>query len=192
VKLRGQLVEEWQDEGVRPTYTDLVVKAAARALRAHPRVNASLQGDLIQLHDRIHVGIAVALDEGLIVPVLHDADRLPLKRLARETSALAERARSGKLGYDDVTGGTFSVTSLGMYEVDTFTPIVNPPQAAILGIGRVREGVSLAGQEVVARRTIALSLSFDHRLLDGAPAAAFLRRIKHLLERPYLLFVDDE
>ncbi|MGD9713386.1 MAG: dihydrolipoamide acetyltransferase family protein [Thermomicrobiales bacterium] len=192
VKLRHQLVEEWQNDGVRPSYTDLVIKAVAHALRAHPRVNASLDGDVIRLHDRIHIGMAVALDEGLLVPVLHDADRLPLKRVVRETSALAERARTGTLSYDDIAGGTFSVTSLGMYEVDTFTPIINPPQVAILGVGRVRDSVRLSGQEVVAGRVIALSLTIDHRVLDGAPAAEFLRRIKHLLERPYLLFMDDE
>ena len=192
VRLRNQLVEEWQRDGVRPGYTDLVVKAAAKALREHPRVNASLDGDVIQMHEQVNIGIAVALDDGLIVPVIQDAGRLPLKRLARTAAALAERARGGKLTFDDIAGGTFSVTSLGMYEVDTFTPIVNPPQVAILGVGRVREAVALVGREAVARQVMALSLSFDHRLLDGAPAAEFLRRVKHLLERPYLLLVEEE
>jgi pyruvate dehydrogenase E2 component (dihydrolipoamide acetyltransferase) len=192
VRLRAQLIDEWQRDGPRPAYTDLVVKAAARALREHPRLNASLDGDVIRLHEQINVGVAVALDEGLIVPVLRDADRLPLKRLARESAALVERARSGSLTFDDVSGGTFSVTSLGMYEVDAFTPIVNPPQAAILGVGRVRETVALSGRDVVARQVMTLSLSFDHRLLDGAPAAAFLRRVSHLLGRPYLLLVEDD
>jgi pyruvate dehydrogenase E2 component (dihydrolipoamide acetyltransferase) len=191
VRLRGQLVEDWQGDGVRPGYTDLVVKAAARALRDHPRLNASLEGEVIRLHEQVHIGVAVALDDGLIVPVLHDADRLPLKRIARHSRDLAERARSGQLGFDDVSGATFTVTPLGMYDVDTFTPIVNPPQAAILGVGRVREAVALAGREVVARQVMALSLSFDHRLVDGAPAAEFLRRVKQLLERPYLLLVED-
>ncbi len=190
-RLRSQLVEEWGPDGVRPTYTDLVLRAVARALGEHPRVNASLEGEVIQLHARVNVGVAVALDEGLIVPVVHDADRLPLKALARATAELADRARRGALTYDEVTGGTFSVTSLGMYDVDTFTPIVNPPQAAILGIGRVRDALALEGREVVARKTLPLSLSFDHRVLDGAPAAEFLRRVRTMLERPYLLLVAD-
>ncbi|MFN8556399.1 MAG: dihydrolipoamide acetyltransferase family protein [Dehalococcoidia bacterium] len=192
VRLRTQLVEEWQADGVRPTYTDLVVKAAARALRDHPSVNASLDGDVIRLHAEIHVGVAVALESGLIVPVVRQADRTPLKRLSRTVATLAERARAGTLGFDDVAGGTFSVTSLGMYEVDTFTPIINPPQAAILGVGRIRESVALVGREVVERRVMALSLTIDHRILDGAPAAEYLRRVKHLLERPFLLLMEEE
>lgn len=192
VRLRAQLIEEWQGEGVRPGYVDFTIKASAKALRAHPRVNASLDGEVIRLHDHVGVGMAVALDDGLIVPVIHDADRLPLKRIARQSTDLAERARAGRLGYDDVTGGTFSVTSLGAHGVDAFTPIVNPPQAAILGIGRVRDAVALAGREVIARQGLTLSLSFDHRILDGAPAAEFLGRIRHLLERPYLLLIEDE
>ncbi len=190
VKLRGQLGEEWQQEGVRLGVTDLVIKAVAKALREHPRVNASLDGETIVLHPEINVGMAVALAEGLIVPVLRHADRTPLKQLARESAALAERARAGKLGFEEVTGGTFSVTSLGMYGVDAFTPIVNPPQAAILGVGRIREALALLGGEVTRRSVMTLSLTIDHRVLDGAPAAEFLRRICHLLERPYLLLAE--
>ncbi|HLZ72935.1 MAG TPA: dihydrolipoamide acetyltransferase family protein [Dehalococcoidia bacterium] len=190
LKLRGQLVEEWERDGVRVGFTDLAIKAAARALREHPRVNASLEGDQIVLHAEVNVGMAVALAEGLIVPVLHRADVTPLKQLAERAAALAERARAGKLGFDDVSGGTFSVTSLGMYGVDGFTPIVNPPQAAILGVGRIRDALALEGSEVRRRSVMTLSLTIDHRVLDGAPAAEFLARIRHLLERPYLLLAE--
>jgi len=187
VRLRGQLVEAWREAGIRVSYTDLVVKAAAKALREHPRVNASLESDRIVVHPEVNIGIAVALDEGLIVPVLRDADRKTLKEVARESADLAERARAGKLSLDDVTGGTFSITSLGMYGIDGFTPIINPPQAAILGVGRIREAIALDGERPVARQRMTLSLTIDHRVLDGAPAAAFLGRIGQLLEQPYLL-----
>jgi pyruvate dehydrogenase E2 component (dihydrolipoamide acetyltransferase) len=200
VTLREQLVEEWQSEGLRPTYTDLVLKAAAFALTEHPRVNATLEGESIRLLSEVHVGLAVSLDEGLIVPVVRDADKKSLKQIAAETSDLSEKARANTLSVDDVTGGTFTVTSLGMYGVDTFTPIVTPRQAAILGVGRIREVPAFASDDgppsgtqtgrLVRRSVMDLSLTFDHRLLDGAPAAQFLGRVRALLERPYLLLLQ--
>jgi pyruvate dehydrogenase E2 component (dihydrolipoamide acetyltransferase) len=195
-----ELSERGQAEpggGVSVTYTHAIVKAAALALAEHPRLNSTLEGDAIRLLDEINVGVAVALDEGLIVPVLRQADRKPLRQIAVEARELSEKARQGTLTVDEVTGGTFTVTTLGMYDVDVFTPIVNPPQCAILGVGRVKEvpaflarGESASGGEgdqVVRRSVLNLSLSFDHRLVDGAPAAEFLRSIKHYLERPDLL-----
>ncbi len=199
VKLREQLVEEWQSEGLRPTYTDLVLKAAAFALTEHPRVNATLDGESIRLLSEAHVGLAVSLDEGLIVPVVRDADKKSLKQIAAETSDLSEKARASALTVDDVTGGTFTVTSLGMYGIDTFTPIVTPRQAGILGVGRIREVPAFAPSDslsgtpapgVVRRSVMDLSLTFDHRLVDGAPAAQFLGRVRALLERPYLLLLQ--
>ena len=193
VKLRAQLVEDWEADGVRVTYTDIVIKAAALALRQHPRVNATLDGDQVHVQPNVHVGFAVALDEGLIVPIIRDADALRLKDLARRSAVLATGAREGGLGPDDLTGGTFNVTSLGMFGVDAFTPIINPPQAAILGVGRIVERPGFAGDsgtEVVRRAYLTLSLTIDHRLLDGAPAAQYLQSVAGYLERPYRLFTD--
>jgi pyruvate dehydrogenase E2 component (dihydrolipoamide acetyltransferase) len=209
-----ELSERWQAEpggsgGVSVTYTHAIVKAAALALAEHPRLNSTLEGDIIRLLDEVNVGLAVSLDEGLIVPVVREADRKPLRQIAIEARELSEKARQGTLTVDEVTGGTFTLTTLGMYDVDVFTPIVNPPQCAILGVGRVKEvpaflarggqtaarpGESASGGEgdqVVRRSVLNLSLSFDHRVVDGAPAAEFLRRVKHYLEHPDLLLAEQ-
>ena len=191
VALRRELLDLWADRGLRPTYTDFVIKAAALALRAHPRLNAELRDDVIVLHPQIHVGFAVALDEGLIVPVTRDTDALPLDELAPISADLAVRARERRLGADDLTGGTFTVTSLGMYGIDVFTPIINPPQAAILGVGRISERPVFRGEsnDVERRSFMTLSLTIDHRVVDGAPAAEFLRDVKGILERPAQLIL---
>ena len=191
VDLRRELLELWADRGLRPTYTDFVIKAAALALRGHPRLNAELRDDVIVLHPQIHVGFAVALDEGLIVPVTRDTDALPLDELAPISADLAVRARERRLGADDLTGGTFTVTSLGMYGIDVFTPIINPPQAAILGVGRISERPVFRGEsnDVERRSFMTLSLTIDHRVVDGAPAAEFLRDVKGILERPSQLIL---
>ncbi|HEY3107650.1 MAG TPA: dihydrolipoamide acetyltransferase family protein, partial [Chloroflexota bacterium] len=189
-RLRQQLVGEWeQREGVRITFTDLIVKAAARALVEHPRLNATLRGDQIIEQAEVHVGIAVALDDGLIVPVLRNAERKSLLEIGRETRSLGERARAGRLAIPDVTGGTFTITNLGTYGVDAFTPIINPPEAAILGVGKIASRPVARDDRVVIRPMMWLSLTFDHRIVDGAPAAIFLRRVQEILEKPYLLFV---
>lgn len=169
------------------TYTDLIIKAVAKALRQHPNLNSSLVGEEIVLLDEVNIGLAVALEDGLIVPVIRNADRLSLQEIAAESKRLAEAARAGTLTVDQVTGGTFTITNLGIYEVDAFTPIVNPPECAILGIGRIIEKPVARGGEIAIRQMMHLSLSFDHRLVDGAPAAAFLRTVKRYLEDPYLL-----
>ena len=189
VKLRTQLVAEWEAEGVRPGYTDLVMLAAARALPRHPRMNSALVDDAIVGSEAVHMGMAVALDEGLVVPVVHDAAGKDLKTIAQESSVLAERARAGALTLDDVQGGTFTVTSLGMYGVDGFTPILNAPQTGILGVGRIYEGVSWEGETPVRRQRMRLSLTWDHRVIDGAPAAQFLATVREYLEAPYRLLV---
>ena len=189
VKLRGNLVDEWADDGVRVTYTDLVLVAAARALMRHPKMNASLSHDAITAYDYAHVGIAVALDEGLIVPVIRDAHEKPLREIARESADLASRARAGSLGLGDLADGTFTVTSLGMFGVDTFTPILNPPQAGILGVGRIYDGVKWHDGAPVRTPMLRLSLTWDHRVLDGAPAAEFLAAVREYLEQPYRLLV---
>lgn len=189
IKLRLQLIEEWADEGVRPSYTDLAVKAVAKALARHPLLNARIGEGAIELLEEIHVGIAVALDEGLVVPVVRNADRLSLKAIAQETARLAASARSGRLQLDEMAGGSFSITSLGMYDVDFFTPIINPPNTAILGVGRIHDATAWEGERPFRRSELTLSLTIDHRAVDGAPAAEFLRTVRELLQAPYRLLV---
>ncbi len=169
------------------TYTDLIVKACALALKQHPRLNATVEGDQIKLLADIHMGLAVALDEGLTVPVLRHADRQSLADLARERTRLVEKAKANQLTTPEITGSTFTVTNLGTYEIDAFTPIVNPPEAAILGVGRIVEKVVVYQGKIAQRTMMTLSLSFDHRLVDGAPAAEFLQTIKRQLEQPAAL-----
>ncbi len=182
VRLRERLRRDFD-----VTYTDLIVQTAARALEKHPRLNAYLDGDEICLCDRIHIGVAVALEEGLVVPVIRDANRKALREIARETKDLAQRAREGTLSMDEMTGSTFSVTNLGGYGIDGFTPIINPPEVAILGVGRIVEKPAAHRGAVVLRQMMVLSLTFDHRIVDGAPAAEFLHTLAEMLEMPYLL-----
>ncbi len=170
--------------GRAPSFTDYVVAAAARALAQHPIANAQVVGDEIALLPDIHVGLAVALDNGLIVPVVRHADRLRLDSLAAETSRLANAARGGALAPTDLEGATFSVSTLGMFGVDAFTPVVNPPNVAILGVGRIRDDVVAIDGAIGIRKRVTLSLTWDHRVLDGAPAAAFCRSIVEALENP--------
>ena len=166
------------------TYTDLVVKATAQALIEHPRMNAWIEGEHIRLVQAVHIGVAVALDDGLIVPVVRDADRKSLREIALEAQRLAMRARAGTLERHEVTGSTFSVTNLGMYGIDAFTPIINPPEIAILGVGRITEKLVRIQRGAEWRHVMTLSLTFDHRAVDGAPAAAFLQSIGKELENP--------
>lgn len=189
VKLRQQLVDEWAPEGIRPSYTDLVIKAVAKALGRHPLLNATMHETEIELLPEVHIGMAVALGEGLVVPVIRDAERRPLKEIAAESTRLAEAARTGKLGLDEMAGGTFSVTALGMAGIDAFTPIINPPNVAILGIGRIHDAVGWEGERPIRQQQMTLSLTIDHRAVDGAPGAAFLGTVRDLLEAPYRLLV---
>jgi pyruvate dehydrogenase E2 component (dihydrolipoamide acetyltransferase) len=182
------LNQEWGADGVVVTLTRLVVKACALALREHPLLNSRIEGDRILLQSQVNIGVAVGQETGLVVPVLPDADRLSLKDAARALRELTQRAEATHLTQADVEGGTFTVTSLAASVVDAFTPIINPPQAAILGLGRVREVAAFGeGSSVVRHRVTTLSLTFDHRVTDGAPASRFLARIAELLQRPYLL-----
>lgn len=189
VRLREALIGEWESDGLRVTITDLVLRAVAKALLQHPAMNAALTGNAITRFEAVHLGVAVALEDGLIVPVIKDAQAKSLRQLAEASAALATRAREGKLGVDDVSGGTFTVTSLGMFGVDGFTPILNPPQAGILGIGRLYDGVAWVGERATRSRRMKLSLTWDHRVLDGAPAAKFLGAVRDLLEAPLRLLV---
>ena len=168
--------------GVVPGYTDFVVAAATAALGEHPRVNSQVTDDAVALLPHIHVGLAVALDDGLLVPVVRHADRLSLDEIAAETTRLATGARDGTLGYDDYQGATFTVTALGMFGVDAFTPIINAPNTAILGVGRIREDTVWSDGNPAARPTLTLSLTWDHRAFDGAPAARFAGAVRDWLE----------
>jgi pyruvate dehydrogenase E2 component (dihydrolipoamide acetyltransferase) len=183
VALREQLVRD----GIAVSYNDLFISVAARALCDHPRLNASLQGEEITVWQRIHIGLAVDTERGLLVPVVRDADQLKLAELAAETHALIERARAGRSTPRDLSGGTFTVTNLGMFGIDVFTPIINLPECAILGVGRISLQPVLAGDRVVGRQLVWLSLAFDHRLVNGGPAARCLQRIVQLVEKPHLL-----
>ena len=189
IKLRNQLVEEWADEGIKPGYNDLVIKACAKALEKHPLMNSSFTEEALLAHNDINVGMAVALEEGLIVPVVKVANALGMKALCQETKRLAVAARDNSLSVDDLQDGTFTVSALGMFGVDSFTPIVNAPQAGILGVNRLRDDVRWEGNTPVKARVMRLSLTWDHRVLDGAPAAEFLQTVKGLLESPYRLLV---
>jgi len=189
VKLRSQLVDEWAPEGIKPTYNDLVIKACAKALEQHPLMNSTFTATELVTHGAINVGMAVALAEGLIVPVVKNADLLPMQALCRESARLAAAARSGELGVEDLQDGTFTVSALGMFGVDAFTPIINSPQAGILGVNRLRDDVRWEGNTPVRAQVMRLSLTWDHRVLDGAPAAQFLQTVKSLLESPFRLLV---
>ena len=189
VKLRSQLIVEWSEKGIRPTYTDLVIRAAAKAIGKHPAINAELTDRALILKGDINIGMAVAMPEGLIVPVVKHADQLSLEDIAVASSGLAVRAREGGLTPDDLQDGTFTVTALGMYGVDSFTPIINAPQAGILGVNRIREDTAWEDGTPVRVQRMRLSLTWDHRVLDGAPAAEFLAEVRDLLEAPYRLLV---
>lgn len=165
------------DPGFDFSYTDLIIQAAARALTRHPRLNSRLTEAGIQTQAEVNVGMAVALDEGLIVPVIRNADRLSLREIAVLSGELADKARNGRLKLEEVSGGTFTVSNLGVYGVDAFTPIINPGEAAILGIGRIVEKPAIYRGEIARRLMMTLSLTFDHRLVDGAPAAQFLQSV---------------
>ena len=169
------------------TYTHLVLKAVGLVLRRVPEMNASLDGETIVLHETVHVGLATAVDDGLIVPVVRDCDRQPLGLLVSQVRSLVERARAGKFGAEDLRGGTFTVSNLGMYPVSHFAAVVNPPQAAILAVGAVRAVPVVRGGEVVPGQVMTVTLSCDHRIVDGVLAGRFLRELVSLLGSPLVL-----
>ena len=169
--------------------TDMVIKACALALLKNPGVNAQLQGQSIRVFHRAHIGIAVALDEGLITPVLRDCDAKPLAQIAVEARDLAERARGGKLRAQEFSGATFSVSNLGMYDVEEFSAIINPPEGAILAVGSVLEKPVAEGGQIRVGRRMKMTISCDHRVMDGAMGARFLQDVKRLLEEPLRLLV---
>jgi pyruvate dehydrogenase E2 component (dihydrolipoamide acetyltransferase) len=175
----------WREQATpRPSWGDLIGWAIGRVLPHHPRLNSTVQGDLVRPSSAVHLGFAVALDDGLVTPVIRNADALSLEDFTRCAAELTARARSGSLQPGDVDGGTFTVSNLGGHGIDAFTPIVNPPQVAILGIGRVREVPVRDGADVAWRQCFTASLSFDHRVTDGVPAAQLLADLAQFLAQP--------
>jgi len=185
VRLRQERGADWERRfGIKPSYSDLVHMAVAKALREEPRINCRLDGQGVRVRKEVNLAFAVDLGEGLLAPVIRDADKKSLGELAKAARDMAERARAGRLAPDDMADGTFTVSNLGGLGVEYFTPIINPPQAGILGVGKILEKPVVLGGGIHVRSMMTLSLVFDHRLIDGAPAAKFLARVKDLLEHP--------
>jgi pyruvate dehydrogenase E2 component (dihydrolipoamide acetyltransferase) len=183
--LRGTLNETLAAAGgPKVSVNDLVVKAVAGALRAHPEINVSYAGDTVRRHRRVHVGIAVAVASGLLVPVVRDADRMSVSEIATVTRDLSERARDRKLRPEEMTGSTFTVSNLGMYGIEQFTAVINPPEAAILAVGAATEEIRPRDGAPVVRSIMRVTLSCDHRVVDGATGAAYLQTLAALLEAP--------
>ena len=189
VELRGMLNDKLQAREVSLTYTDLLVKVVASALREHPRLNATLTDEGIHLLPEVNIGVAVALEDGLVVPVVQNADKERLSEISAQVRSFAERARNNQLTPGELQGGTFTITNLGNLGIDAFTPIINPPESAILGIGRILKKPVVHEDEIVVRSMLTLSLTFDHRVIDGAPAAQFLQTVSNYIQDPYLLLV---
>jgi pyruvate dehydrogenase E2 component (dihydrolipoamide acetyltransferase) len=178
-KLKVEKEAEW---GFKPGYNELLAKVSACALRRFPYMNARLNGDVIDRLARVNIGIAVDTERGLYVPVIRDVDQKDLQTIGREFRQRVEEVRSGKITPENLSGGTFTITNLGMYDVDGFTPVINLPEAAILGVGRIAPKAVVLDGEIAVRQMMMLSLAFDHRLVDGAPAAQFLQYLKDLIE----------
>jgi len=187
-QLKGRYAEAW---GFAPGYNDLLALMVANGLREFPYMNARLSadGEAIEQIKSINVGMAVDTDRGLLVPVIKNADRMGLQEFGQAFREMVGRARDGKSSMDDLSGGTFTITSLGIYRVEAFTPVINLPEAAILGVGRISEKPAVKDGQIAIRKMLTLSLVFDHRLTDGAPAARFLDYLCDLIEEPYLMFL---
>ena len=170
---------------VKVSFNDLIVKAVAKALLRIPRVNVSFAEDRLLQKKQVHIGVAVALEQGLIVPIVRNADQRGILDIARETQRLAEAAREGKIRPEEFSGGTFTVSNLGMFDVDSFTAVINPPESAILAVGSITPTPAVVDGQVVVRNRMKVTLSSDHRAIDGAIAARFLQEVKRLLEEPF-------
>jgi len=179
-------------EEIQVSYTDILVKVVAKALEEHRILNSTIVGEKIKIYEDINIGVAVATEKGLVVPVVRNANKKPLLQIASTLKGLLEKARERELSREDLTGGTFTITNLGMYGVEVFIPIINPPEAAILGVGKVTEKPVIVNKEVKIKPIMYLSLSYDHRIVDGAPAAQFLQKVKQILEKGSELFSISE
>ena len=187
-KMRQSLIPDIEAKtGVRLSFTHILIKAVAMALKESPQINAIYDGENIKLVKEVNIGIAVGLEDGLIVPVLKGADRMNLIQIASETSRLVAKAREKRLREDEFVGGTFTISNMGAYDVDSFIAIINPPETAILAVGRTKEKPAVVEGRIQVRKMMTITLSADHRIVDGVLAAKFLQRIKAILEAPYNL-----
>lgn len=187
IRLRKAMLKRFEEEKIRVSYNAISVQILARVLQKYPRLNSSVDGDQMILWDSIHIGLAMDAEEGLIVPVIRNADQKSLKTIQKDIDGLIERVKTKKLMPDDIKGGTFTLSSLGYLDIEAFTPIINQPEVAILGIGKILEKPVVIDGEIRVGARMMLSLTFDHRVVDGADAARFLREVKHYIEEPYLL-----
>jgi pyruvate dehydrogenase E2 component (dihydrolipoamide acetyltransferase) len=187
VELRARLNERLEQSGGKASLNDFIIKAVAVALAQHPEVNASWGDSAIIRHKRVHVGVAVAVEDGLITPIIRDADRKRVRDIAAEVKELAGRARDKKLKPEEYTGATFSVSNLGMFGIVEFTAIINPPEAGILAVGAVEEKPVVVNGEVVVQPRMRMTMSCDHRVVDGAMGARFLQTVRELVEDPVLM-----
>lgn len=189
MNLRRQVNAALEDQGVRVTVNDLIIKACVDALKTHPKFNAFLQDDAIRLNDTVNVGIAMAVEDGLLMPAIMGCEDMSLKDIAAASKDLADRAQNGALRPDEYTGGTFGISNLGMFDVSTFVAIIQPPQSAILAVGTVAKKPVVRDDQIVARQIMNATISADHRIVDGAEGAQFLIQVKRLLENPLALIL---
>jgi len=187
VEGRAKLKAMAREGSVVPSFNDMVVKACGLALREHPRANGAYRDGRFELYSRVNVGIAVAAEDTLVVPTVFDADRKGLRQIAAESRELAQRVRDGQITPPELSGATFTVSNLGMYGIEGFSAVINPPQAAILAVGAIEEKPVVRGGEIVTAHLMSVDLACDHRILYGAPAAEFLARVRSLLEEPLSL-----
>ncbi len=187
VAARAQIKSAAKEGDVVPSFNDMVVKACALGLREHPRANGAYRDGRFELYSRVNVGVAVAADDGLVVPTVFDADRKSLRQIASEARALAQRVRDGQITPPELSGATFTVSNLGMFGIDSFAAVINPPQAAILAVGAIAERPVARDGQIATAHLMRVNLACDHRILYGAPAAEFLARIRALLEEPLSL-----
>jgi pyruvate dehydrogenase complex dihydrolipoamide acetyltransferase long form len=190
VRLRNAMLKRFEEEEIRISYNAILVQILGRVLQKYPKLNSSVDGGQMILWGSVHVGLAMDAEEGLIVPVIRNADQKGLKTIQKDIDGLIERVKTKRLMPDDIKGGTFTLSSLGYLDVEAFTPIINPPEVAILGVGKILEKPVVVNGEIQVGSRMMLSLTFDHRVIDGADAARFLQGIKHYVEEPYMLQGD--
>jgi pyruvate dehydrogenase E2 component (dihydrolipoamide acetyltransferase) len=189
VEMRERVNERLKESGIKASINDFVIKSVAAALARHPDVNASWDEKAIKRYHRVHIGVAVAVEDGLITPVVRDADRKGIADIANEVRELAKRAREKKLKPEEYTGATFSISNLGMFGIDEFTAIINPPEAAILAVGAMTDTVVAENGQPVVRPRMRMTMSCDHRVVDGATGARFLQTLRAYLEDPIMMVV---
>jgi pyruvate dehydrogenase E2 component (dihydrolipoamide acetyltransferase) len=188
-RLRELILEGVEAGDERPTYTDLMIAIVADCLLRHSEINATFDGEMIEVHSEVHMGLAVDVTRGLVVPVIRSAEKRNVLDIAKERARLVRQALNDELDMDELTGGTFTISNMGILKIDAFTPLINPPQTAILGIGRIHPVPAVVGGEIAIREQMVLSLTFDHRVIDGGPAARFLDDVTVFVEKPQLIWL---